>query len=121
MFQAFKDWKICVNMIIIISLFTPLYSIALFLPTIINRLGYSANGAQLLTVPVYFLACLSTLGVNYAADKSGQRGVFLLGVQVLAIVGFIMLISSRKPHVQYAGTFLAAAGKYSCHIKRIAY
>jgi uncharacterized membrane protein YhaH (DUF805 family) len=39
MFRAFKDWKIWVKMILTIGLFTPLYSIALFLPTIINGLG----------------------------------------------------------------------------------
>ncbi|KAK0118349.1 hypothetical protein ONS95_012638 [Cadophora gregata] len=111
--QAFRDWKIWVNMVITIGLFTPLYSVALFLPTIINNLGYANNEAQLLTVPPYVVACLCTIAGNYAADKAGQRGVFLLGFQGLSVIGFLMLVTNGKPHVQYAGTFLAASGIYT--------
>jgi hypothetical protein len=33
MWDAFKDWKIYVHMFITIGIYTPLYSISLFLPT----------------------------------------------------------------------------------------
>ncbi|KAK6579872.1 hypothetical protein PZA11_007580 [Diplocarpon coronariae] len=111
--QAFQDWKIWVNMFITIGIFTPLYSFALFLPTILKNLGFSNNKAQLMTVPPYVVACICTILGNYAADKAGQRGVFLLGFQSLAIIGLLMLITSDMPHVQYAGTFLAASGIYT--------
>ena len=94
-----------------IGIFAPLYSISLFLPTIIKELGYTKNAAQLLTVPVYALACLCTITGSYFADKAGKRGVFLLGFEILAIVGFVVLISTDAPHVQYAGAFLAASGE----------
>jgi predicted MFS family arabinose efflux permease len=109
-YQALRDWKIWVKMVITIGLFTPLYSISLFLPTIINQLGYSANASQLLTVPPYVVACFVTIAGNYAADKSRQRGVFLLGFEALAMVGLLLLVTNGRPHIQYAGTFLAAAG-----------
>lgn len=109
--QAFRDWKIWANMFITIGLFTPLYSISLFLPTIINELGYTANATQLMTVPVYVVACFCTICGSLASDKAGQRGPFLMGFAMLAITGFLMLIISGKPHIQYTGTFLAASGK----------
>ena len=109
--QAFRDWKIWVNMLITIGLFTSLYSISLFLPTIIKELGYSANASQLMTVPVYVVACFCTICGSLTSDKVGQRGPFLIGFELLAIMGFTMLISSGKPQVQYAGTFFAASGK----------
>ncbi|EKD15411.1 high-affinity nicotinic acid transporter [Drepanopeziza brunnea f. sp. 'multigermtubi' MB_m1] len=111
--HAMKDWKIWVNMVITIGIFTPLYSFALFLPTILKNLGYTNNKAQLMTVPPYVVACIFTILSNYAADKAGQRGIFLLGFQSLAIIGFLMLVTNGIPHVQYAGTFLAASGIYS--------
>ncbi|PMD64284.1 MFS general substrate transporter [Hyaloscypha bicolor E] len=111
--QAFRDWKIWANMFITIGLFTPLYSISLFLPTIINELGYTANATQLMTVPVYVVACFCTICGSLASDKAGQRGPFLMGFAMLAITGFLMLITSGKPHIQYAGTFLAASGIFS--------
>ena len=109
--QALKDWKIWVMALIAIGLFTPLYSISLFLPTIIKELGFSNNAAQLMTVPPYAFACICTITGSYFADKAGQRGIFLLGFEVVALLGFVMLISNGIPHVQYAGTFFAAAGK----------
>lgn len=36
----------------------------------------------------------------------------MIGFTCLAIVGFIMQISSDNPHVKYAGTFFAASGIY---------
>jgi MFS family permease len=96
---------------IAVGTFTPVYSISLFLPTIIKELGYADNAAQLMTVPPYALACLCTIAGSYFADRAGQRGIFLLGFELLAIVGFIMLISNGLPHVQYVGTFFAAAGE----------
>jgi hypothetical protein len=109
---ALKDWKIWVKSTIALGIFTPVYSISLFLPTIIKELGYANNAAQLMTVPPYAFACLCTIMGSYFADKAGQRGVFLLGFELIAIVGFIMLITNDVPHVQYAGTFFAAAGEY---------
>jgi MFS family permease len=111
--QAFRDWKIWVMMFITIGLFTPLYSISLFLPTIIKGLGYTANATQLMTVPVYVVACFCTICGSLASDKVGQRGPFIMGFAMFAIAGFLMLISSGKPHIQYAGTFFAASGKSS--------
>jgi cyanate permease len=109
--QALRDWKIWVNMLITIGIFTSLYSISLFLPTILKELGYSANESQLMTVPVYAVACICTIGGSFASDRAGQRGLFLLGFELVAITGFVMLISNGIPRVQYAGTFLAASGK----------
>jgi hypothetical protein len=36
MFHALKDWKIWVHMFITIGVYTPLYSISLFMPTIVR-------------------------------------------------------------------------------------
>ena len=99
-------------MFITIGIFTPLYSISLFLPTILKELGYSENQSQLMTVPPYVIACGCTIAGSYFADKAGQRGIFLLGFQTVAIIGFLMLVTNDMPNIQYAGTFLAAAGEW---------
>jgi predicted MFS family arabinose efflux permease len=112
--QAFRDWKIWVNMLITIGIFTPLYSISLFLPTIIKELGYTANTTQLMTVPVYVVACFCTICGSFASDKARQRGPFMMGFALVSITGFILLISSGMPQVQYVGTFFAASGKLVC-------
>merc|ERR1711939_171710 len=111
-FDALKDWKIYVHMLITIGIYTPLYSISLFLPTIVKNMGYSNEISQLMTVPQYVVACVFTIGTGFFADRAKQRGVFMLAHEAAAIIGFAMLASSGKPGVQYTSTFFAASGIY---------
>jgi cyanate permease len=90
--------------------FCPIYSFSLFLPTIIKKMGYTANQAQLMSVPPYVAACFFTIAASWFADRVRQRGVFMLGFQVIGITGFAMLAGTSKPSIQYGGTVLAAIG-----------
>ncbi|CAG8953906.1 hypothetical protein HYFRA_00010867 [Hymenoscyphus fraxineus] len=111
-FQAIKDWKIYIHMLICMAGFCPIYSFALFLPTIIKNMGYTSNEAQLMSVPPYVVACIFTIGASWFADRVKQRGVFMLAFQLIAIAGFGMLLGSLRADIQYAGTVLAAIGIY---------
>jgi predicted MFS family arabinose efflux permease len=110
--QAIKDWKIYIHMLICMAGFCPIYSFALFLPTIIKNMGYTANNAQLMSVPPYVCACLFTIAASYVADRYRKRGVFLLGFQLVAILGFALLVSTSRSDVQYTGTVFAAIGDF---------
>lgn len=59
--DSFKDWKTYMGMFINMGCAGSIYAFALFLPSIINELGYSANRAQLLTVPPYAVACVMVI------------------------------------------------------------
>lgn len=83
-FDALKDWKIWVHMFITIGVYTPLYSFALFLPTIVADLGYTNTTAQLMSVPPYVVACFFCIGAGYAADKMKTRGLFMIAFMVTA-------------------------------------
>lgn len=92
----------------------PLYTLSLFLPTIIKQLGYTAAQAQLLTVPPYAVATILTLIVAYFAEKTHKRAPFIIASSSLAIIGYIVLLTApiHAPGLSYAGTILAAAGIY---------
>lgn len=75
-------------------------------------MGYTANDAQLMSVPPYVCACFFTIAASWYADKVRKRGIFLMGFQLIGIAGFAMLAATAKPKVQYAGTVLAAIGIY---------
>src|SRR6195952_1186305 len=57
----------------------PLYTLSLFLPTIIAELGYTAAQAQLLTVPPYAVATVLTVVIAILAEKTRRRAPFLIG------------------------------------------
>jgi nitrate/nitrite transporter NarK len=92
----------------------PLYAFSLFLPTIVKELGYTANKAQLLSVPPYACAAVLTIAIGFIADRTKQRGLCNILVSLLGVVGFAMQLGSESPHVKYAGTFLGALGIYPC-------
>ncbi|KAL9030426.1 MAG: hypothetical protein Q9196_001458 [Gyalolechia fulgens] len=109
-----KDWKTWLSAVVYMGCDGPLYAFSLFLPTIINGLGYTSTRAQLLSVPPYAAAALLTVAIGYIADRTHQRGLANMGVSVFGVVGFAMLLSAESPGVQYAGTFLGALGIYPC-------
>lgn len=94
----------------------PLYTLSLFLPTIIKDLGYTAANAQLLTVPPYALATILTVAVAMISERVGKRAPFIIATSTLAAIGYIILLTnsdpSGRPGVSYVGTFFAAAGIY---------
>ncbi|EKG14584.1 Major facilitator superfamily [Macrophomina phaseolina MS6] len=110
--HALQDWKIWVHMFITIGIYTPLYSISLFMPTIVRGMGYTNNSAQLMTVPPYVVACIFCISGGFLADRWKTRGVFMIFFCGMALIGFIMLIASDNNAVKYVGVFFAASGIY---------
>ncbi|KAL5324935.1 hypothetical protein ACEPPN_006056 [Leptodophora sp. 'Broadleaf-Isolate-01'] len=92
----------------------PLYTLSLFLPTIIKQLGYTSAEAQLLTVPPYAVATILTVIVAILSEKLKMCAPFILGSTSFAIVGYIILLTAPRgrPGVSYTGTIFAAAGIY---------
>jgi len=111
---AIKDWKMWLGMFIYMGADMPLYAFSLFLPTIVNEMGYTNNQAQLLSIPPYACAAVLTIAVGFYADRTRQRGLSNILVSLIGVVGFAMLLGSQKPHIKYAGTFLGALGIYPC-------
>ncbi|KAF2185029.1 MFS nicotinic acid transporter-like protein Tna1 [Zopfia rhizophila CBS 207.26] len=109
-----KDWKTWAFAIIYMGCDGSLYAFSLFLPSIINQLGYTSTKANLLSVPPYAAAAVMTVAIGYVADRTRQRGVCNILISFLGIVGFSMLLGSGHAPVQYAGTFLGALGIYPC-------
>jgi len=91
-----------------------LYAFSLFLPTIVQQMGYKSIHAQLLSVPPYAVAAVVTVTVGFVADRTGKRGYCNMVMALFGIIGFAMLLGSGTPHVQYAGVFLGAMGIYPC-------
>merc|ERR1712070_928451 len=109
-FAALKDWKTWGYAFIYMGTLCPLYSFSLFLPTILVAMGYAGTQAQLLSVPPYACAATCTIAVGWIADRTRQRGLCNMVTATVAAVGFCMLLGTQNPKIQYAGTFLGAAG-----------
>ena len=108
--QALKDPKIYLYGLFYHTMSLPFYTLSFFLPTIINSLGYSAAQAQLLSIPPYAVGFVTTISVALLAEKTKRRAPFILICDAVAIVGYIMLLTSHWAGLSYAGTVVVAAG-----------
>lgn len=108
--QSLLDWKTWVGMMTFAGCAMPLYAFSLFLPSIINELGYKATRANLLTVPVYVFACIVTCIVGFFSDRWSRRGYLNIIFFSLGAAGYIILIASRSAPLSYFAAFLATCG-----------
>ena len=111
--KALKDPKVWLYGLIFHTMSLPIYTMSLFLPTIIRDLGYTSAQAQLLSTPPYVVAFVLTMTFAVYAEKTRLRAPFIIAGSALAIVGYIILITSHQAGVLYAGTIIAATGLYS--------
>lgn len=109
-----KDWKTWAFAVIYMGCDGALYAFSLFLPSIINQLGYTSTKANLLSVPPYAVAAVVTVLIGWIADRTRQRGLCNILISIFGMLGFSMLLGSSSPAVQYVGTFLGAIGIYPC-------
>jgi hypothetical protein len=108
------DYSLHRSLLTYISCITPLYSIALTLPSILRiSLGYDPIKSQLLTVPVYIVAALLVVVFAWGADRFENRSAGMIAGTSLSLVGWAILLTSHTPNVRYGATFLAAAGSYA--------
>ncbi|KAK0188362.1 MFS general substrate transporter [Armillaria mellea] len=113
--ETLRDYKSWLQTIIYIGMVMPLNSISIFLPTIINALGYSASQAQLMTIPPYAIGCVFTIVIGSLSDRFKVRGPFIMGCSLLAILGYVMLYTTNPatlPGVGYAGCILITCGVF---------
>ncbi|KAK3674519.1 hypothetical protein LTR78_005605 [Recurvomyces mirabilis] len=87
-------------------------SLPVFLPTILEEMGFSGVNAQGLSAPPYFLSWILTIATTYIADRSQQRGLTIIVMSLVGAIGYVMLAASKSVGVRYAGAFLAAGGVF---------
>ncbi|KAF7365197.1 MFS general substrate transporter [Mycena venus] len=112
-FQAFKDHLVWAYALLFHGFAFVLYSLSLFLPTIIAGLGFSSWQAQLMTVPPNALAAFSIWFTVWLSSRYNVRAPFIIGSAFIAIIGYIILLAGPTPGAQYVGVHFAAAGVYT--------
>ncbi|KAL7626386.1 hypothetical protein AAE478_003158 [Parahypoxylon ruwenzoriense] len=88
-------------------------SLPVFLPTILQDMGYTAINAQGLSAPPSFAAFLFALITTWVADKTQQRCLVITLTSSVGGVGYIILATVKTVGVRYFATFLASAGVFA--------
>lgn len=89
-------------------------SLPVFLPTILEQMGFSSINAQGLTAPPYFASFLITIATTWVSDRLQQRGLTITLLSLIGAVGYVLLAACESVGVRYLGVFLAAIGVFAC-------
>lgn len=112
--RALKDWKTWVQSVSHFGIDTTLYALTTFMPKIIAGLGFTTTvQAQLLTVPVYFVAAVSYIILGRLSDRFKVRSTYLLVALSMCLIGYIILIAASNAGVRFFGVFMVAGGLYA--------
>ncbi|KAG0324676.1 hypothetical protein BG004_003400, partial [Podila humilis] len=113
--DVFKDWKTYLHMFPYILTMTPLYALALFMPTIVKGFNYSPLTSQLMTAPAYAVACLCTVLAALSSDRHAERGLHYAIPTLVGVLGYVLLIVTehKSAAVRYIALTITVSGVFS--------
>ncbi|CAG9954692.1 unnamed protein product [Clonostachys rosea f. rosea IK726] len=110
--NAFKDYRLYLFCLIYSGLSLSLAVAAVFLPTIVEDLGYHSVTANLMTAPVYGTAYACLLITATLSDRFRIRGIPIALGGLISGIGYLLLGLLRQGNARYACCFLAVTGTY---------
>ncbi|KAF9167636.1 hypothetical protein DFQ26_003792 [Actinomortierella ambigua] len=114
--MVFKDPKTYVYTLILTLHSPALASLGVFVPSIVRGLNFSPVRTQLMTVPIWSVACIATLSVAISSDRLKGRGSHAIACVSAAFIGYILLIVIPEDNLvgRYLSLTLCASGIYAC-------
>ncbi|KAL7932956.1 major facilitator superfamily domain-containing protein [Trichoderma chlorosporum] len=113
--SALTDWKIWLSVFMYWATSIGSYGFTYTIPTVILELGYTSANAQLLTIPLYVVAMIFTIGNAVLSDRYRQRTPFILIGVSTSLVAFVALLAvphPQLPGLTYGMLFIATSGIY---------
>ena len=89
------------------------YGLAFFMPTILYQLGWTAEKAQVMTIPVYCVGAVFAIAIAFLSDFFKHRYGFIVLGFLVAIIGYIILLAQKSGvsvPIQYMALFFVDTG-----------
>jgi len=113
--MVFTDWKVYFHMLAYILNATPLYSLSLFIPSIVQGFNFSPLTTQVMTAPAYIIACLFTIVFAFSSDRFRERGIHYAFPTFVGGIGYILLIVTKDSSTaaRYVSLTVTASGVFA--------
>ncbi|KAI0331588.1 MFS general substrate transporter [Cubamyces sp. BRFM 1775] len=99
--SAFTDWRTYVWALVYITIYIPVYSVILSLPTVVTGLGYKGTTATLMACPPYGVGFIIVLLAGWTADKYGRLYYHYIASILVTVVALIVLMTVENLVVRY--------------------
>ncbi|KAK9350875.1 major facilitator superfamily domain-containing protein [Lipomyces doorenjongii] len=88
-------------------------SLSVFMPQIINSMGYTSVHAQGMSAPPYIIAWMSVIATTFLAAKYHIRSALIIPFSVVGAVGYLILALVTVTGVRYFAIYLCAIGMFT--------
>ncbi|GJN88248.1 hypothetical protein Rhopal_001213-T1 [Rhodotorula paludigena] len=108
--EGLRDPKAYITALIYFSANVSYSSLPVFLPTILEEMGFSSIRAQGLSAPPYLASFFVIVSVCFITDRIGDRTIFIIPLALLGGAGYLILALATLTGVRYFAIFLCATG-----------
>ncbi|KAF9435583.1 hypothetical protein BGZ76_005957 [Entomortierella beljakovae] len=114
-YAVYKDWKVYFHMCIAFLHSCALMSLSLFVPSITLGFGFDRVTTQIMTTPIYAVACICTILLGFSSDRFQERGYHGAAALGISALGYILLIVTREASTaaKYISLILCTSGVYA--------
>ncbi|KAK3705081.1 hypothetical protein LTR37_013448 [Vermiconidia calcicola] len=110
--EAIKDWKLWYVLVFNILASVPSAAFSVFLPLVVEGLGYSSIHANLMAVPPYVCGAVGLYLFAFSSDHRKERGYHILVGIAISLVGLIVMLTVASEGGRYAGLCVLLCGSY---------
>jgi len=110
--ETAKDWKLWYVLFFNICASIPGQAFSVFLPLVVQGLGYTSITANLMSVPPYVCGAVGLYLFAFNSDRVRERGFHILCGLVICLVGLIVTVTVSDTRGRYAGLCILTFGSY---------
>ncbi|KAH8666868.1 major facilitator superfamily transporter [Xylariales sp. PMI_506] len=111
-YETLRDWKLWYVLICNICASVPNQAFSVFLPLVVQGLGYSSVQANLMAVPPYVCGAVGLYMFAYSSDRRKERGYHIVAGISIGLVGLVVLVLIDSSQGKYAGLCIFLFGSY---------
>uniref|UniRef100_A0A060T5B6 ARAD1C04268p n=1 Tax=Blastobotrys adeninivorans TaxID=409370 RepID=A0A060T5B6_BLAAD len=112
--QTILDVKCLVPCLIFFSINVGFSSLPVFMPAIIEGMGFESVRANGLSAPPYVVTTVVVVLMSFLSDRIMQRGYLICAISIVGAVGYLLLAVCKSTGVRYFAVYLASAGVFPC-------
>jgi MFS family permease len=121
LFSTLIDFKSIVPAVMYLSINVGFSSLPVFLPAIIEGMGFTSINAQGLSAPPYLVTAFMVIAASFLSDKLLQRGYLIAIISSVGAAGYLILAICETTAVRYFAVYLATAGVFPCVALHVAW
>ncbi|KAI4934826.1 hypothetical protein J4E85_002686 [Alternaria conjuncta] len=110
--ETARDWKLWFLLFFNICASVPSQAFSVFMPIVVQGLGYSSLDANLMSVPPFVCGTIGLYLFALSSDHRKERGYHIILGVFISLLGLIITVTAPTHPAQYAGLCILLSGSY---------